>query len=310
MDNYYPPYRTEIPDFQISPQRRRFPKQRIWINIVLFLLTVATTLFMGSLLEGGRPDIRLSEMLKGLPFSVTLLSIIGLHEFGHYYMCRRHGVFATLPYFIPAPTIIGTLGAVIKIKSPITTNKALFDIGAAGPIAGFIVAVPAIIYGLHISEVKEVVDSTAGLTFGDSILMKIAIKYVIGDVPDGFSIYISSVGFAGWVGMLVTAFNLLPIGQLDGGHIAYSLLGKKQKIFGYSAFVALFPLAVYWWGWIVWIILALVMKIQHPAGHTFLEPLDLKRKILGVFCLVMFVLCFIPVPIEGMGISKIFDYFI
>ncbi len=309
MEYNYPPYRTEIPDYpQGEPGYVRQPQKKA-LNIVLFILTVGSTLFMGSILEGGNPFESIWQLRLGVPFSGTLLGIIGLHEFGHYYMCRRHGVNATLPFFIPAPTIIGTLGAVIRIKSPITTNKALFDIGAAGPIAGFVVTVPAIIYGLHTAEVREVADAAGALTFGDPLFMKIAMKYIIGDIPDGFTVYISSVGFAGWVGLLVTAFNLLPIGQLDGGHIAYSLIGKKQTILGFGAFIALFPLTFFWWGWFVWIILSLVMKIKHPTAHTSMEPLDMKRKLIGLLCLLIFILCFIPVPIEGMGLKQFAENF-
>ncbi|MCP4727558.1 MAG: site-2 protease family protein [bacterium] len=309
MEYNYPPYRTEIPDYPAGQSREDLPPPKKTLNIILFILTVFSTLFMGSILEGGNPFESLSQLRLGIPFSGTLLGIIGLHEFGHYYMCKRHGVSATLPFFIPAPTIIGTLGAVIKIKSPITNNKALFDIGAAGPIAGFVVAIPAVIYGLQISTVMEVQNAAGGLTLGDPLLMKIAMNYIIGEIPEGFSVYISSVGFAGWVGLLVTAFNLLPIGQLDGGHIAYSLMGKKQTFLGYATFIALFPLTFYWWGWFVWIIIALVMKIKHPTAHTVFEPLDLKRKMIGLLCLIIFILCFIPIPIVGMGLKQFAENF-
>ncbi len=307
MEYNYPPYRTELPNFSSAPPR---PIQKVkkrpnpLVNLILFCFTVASTLLAGALLENGNPILYSEDWLLGIPFSFTLLSIIGLHELGHYIMCRYHKVDATLPYFIPAPTIIGTLGAVIKIRSPITSNKALFDIGAAGPIAGFLVALPAIFIGLNMSEVREAALNTGHITFGDPLIMKIAIKMVLGEIPEGFSVYISSIGFAGWVGLLVTAFNLLPIGQLDGGHIAYSLLGRKQAWLGYSIFYLLFPLSILWWGWFIWIILAMVMKIRHPVGMTKPDELDLKRKIIGAVCLIIFALCIIPVPIYGMGIIE------
>ncbi|MFC1728714.1 site-2 protease family protein [candidate division KSB1 bacterium] len=313
MEYNYPPYRTELPRYPEEPQRQ--PRSagrpsRPHINVLLFLLTVVTTLFAGAMLEGVDPSRTLELWYVGIPFSVTLLSIIGLHEFGHYMMCRRHGVDATLPYFIPAPTIIGTLGAVIKIRAPITSTKALFDIGAAGPIAGFLVTLPALYYGLEMSEVREAVAEPGSFTFGDPLVMKLAIRIVLGEIPEGFTVYVSSIAFAGWVGLLVTAFNLLPIGQLDGGHIAYALLGKRQAWLGYSVFYALFPLTFFWWGWFIWIIMGLVMRIRHPTGITPVEPLDRTRKILGIACFIIFAACFVPVPLKGMGIMEFIRTFI
>lgn len=280
------------------------------INLALFLATVLSTLFFGSILEGGNPTAYRSDLLLGIPFSFTLLMIIGVHELGHYIACRVHGVDATLPYFIPAPTIIGTLGAVIKIKSPITSNKALFDIGAAGPIAGFIVTLPALYYGLMSSEVRETANIAGSISFGDPLIMKFAIQMVLGDIPEGFTVYISSIGFAGWVGLIVTAFNLMPLGQLDGGHIAYALLGRRQTYLGYFFFACLFVFLFFWWGWIFWIIIALITKIKHPRGISPPVPLDSKRKMIGILCLILFILCFVPVPIEGIGLLEMFGNFV
>jgi len=313
MEYNYPPYRTELPQYPQEPPRpiRRRPHRppNHAINAILFIITVFSTLLAGSFLEGGNPFVFGEDWLLGIPFSITLLAIIGFHELGHYVMCRVHGVEATLPYFIPAPTIIGTLGAVIKIRSPITSAKALFDIGAAGPITGFVVTLPALYIGISGSEVREAAAMAQNISFGDPLIMKIAIRLILGEIPNGFTVYISSIGFAGWVGLLVTAFNLLPLGQLDGGHIAYSLMGRRQAWLGYGAFFALFPLAILWWGWFIWIILAMVIKIKHPVGMAPPEPLDRKRKILGFACLVMFVLCFIPVPIHGMGLVEFISSF-
>ncbi len=306
MDYYSPPYKSDLPSYSTEPPQstgqQPQPANPV-VNIVLFILTVGSTLLAGSFLENGNPFDRLEDIIKGLPFAFTLLAIIGFHEFGHYFMCRKHGVAATLPYFIPAPPpffIIGTLGAVIKIRAPITNNRALFDIGAAGPIAGLIVALPAIGIGLYMSEIRQVTPGAWSL--GDPIIMKLASRIILGEIPEGFDVYINSIAFAGWVGLIVTAFNLLPIGQLDGGHIAYSLLGKRQSWLGYAVFISLFPLALFWSGWFIFIIISLFMRIKHPSGATILEPLDTKRKILGLICLVMFIVCFIPVPFRGMGI--------
>lgn len=307
MEYNLPPYKTELPHYpEREPKRevvfRRRPNPMI--NVMLFLMTVFSTLFVGAAMEGGNPMYDWTEIFKGIPFAGTLLAIIGCHEFGHYFMCKKHKVEATLPYFIPAPTIIGTLGAVIKIRSPIKTTKALFDIGAAGPIAGFIVALPVIYFGLQSSEIRETAAGQGGMVFGDPLIMKAAIWMILGEVPEGFTVYISSVGFAGWVGMLVTAFNLMPLGQLDGGHIAYAMIGERQSKLGYMTFMALILLSLIWWGWVIWIILAVFMKIRHPAGMTKIEPLDPLRKRIGYLCLVMFVICFIPVPIEDVGIIE------
>jgi len=314
MEYNYPPYRTELPSYQTEPPGQPVPGFRQpnpYVNVVLFLLTVCTTLLAGSFLEGGNPFVRIDDIVRGLPFAITLLAIIGCHEFGHYFMCKKHGVAATLPYFIPALPpffIIGTLGAVIKIRAPITNNRALFDIGAGGPIAGLIVAIPAIFIGLDMSEIREI-DPVGAWSLGDPIIMKIISRIVFGEIPEGFDIYISSIAFAGWVGLIVTAFNLLPIGQLDGGHIAYALIGKRQAWLGYIVFLSLFPLALFWAGWAFFIFITFLIRIRHPVGITNLEPLDTRRKILGVLCLVIFAVCFMPVPFEGMGIIQLVSAF-
>lgn len=310
MEYNYPPYRSELPSYQTEPpgqQRAELPPPNPATNVMLFLLTVVTTLLAGSFLEGGNPFDRIEDLAMGLPFSFTLLAIIGCHEFGHYFMCKKHGVAATLPYFIPAPPPIfpiGTLGAVIKIRAPITNNRTLFDIGVGGPIAGLIVAIPALFIGLDMSEIREI-DTEGSLIFGNPIIMKIISRIVFGEIPEGFDIYINSIAIAGWVGLIVTAFNLLPIGQLDGGHIAYALLGKRQAWLGYIVFFALFPLSLLWAGWVFLIFISLLIRIRHPIGITNLEPLDIRRKILGVVCLVMFVVCFMPIPIKGFGIIQL-----
>lgn len=310
MEYNYPPYRAELPSYETEPPGQPGIKLRPpnpAVNLFLFLATVGTTLLAGSFLEGGNPFVRIEDLAMGLPFSFTLLAIIGCHEFGHYFMCKKHGVAATLPYFIPAPPpfIIGTFGALIKIRTPIKNNRALFDIGAGGPIVGFIVAIPAIFIGLDMSEIREI-DIEGSLSLGDPIIMKIISWIVFGDIPEGFDVYINPIAFAGWVGLIVTAFNLLPIGQLDGGHIAYALIGKRQAWLGYIVFFSLFPLTLFWTGWVLFIFIILfLIRVRHPTGITNLEPLDVRRKILGIVCLAMFVVCFIPIPIKGMGIMQL-----
>jgi len=197
------------------------------IHILLFLATIGTTLLAGSIMAGGNPFSAFSDLWKGLPFSTTLMLILGFHETGHYIYARKHGVDATLPYFLPAPTFIGTFGAFIKIKSPIYQRKALLDIGASGPIAGFLVAVPALIWGLLHSNVVTVTGEQLGIQLGDSLLMKLLTYSIFPTLLETQDIILHPVAFAGWIGLLVTMLNLLPIGQLDGGHIAYAILGRQ-----------------------------------------------------------------------------------
>lgn len=310
MEYNLPPYRSELPSYQTEPAVVVPPPPNPAINIVLFILTVVSTMFAGSFLAQGNPFIRLEDIWLGMPFSFTLLAIIGCHEFGHYFMCRRHGVAATLPYFIPAPPpfLIGTFGALIRIRAPITNNKALFDIGAAGPIAGIVIAIPAIFFGLEHSQVVES-EPTAFLTLGEPLIWKVISSRILETVPEGFDVILHPVAFAGWVGLVVTALNLLPIGQLDGGHIAYALIGEKQGLLGYTAFFALFILALFWYGWLLFIIMSMFIKIKHPAGRTVLKPLDPKRKIIGLTCLILLVVCFIPIPFKGMGLLQLWAVF-
>ena len=179
-------------------------------------------------MDGGNPLSNFYDIYLGIPFSLTLMLILGCHEFGHYYYALKHNVDATLPYFLPAPPyffIIGTFGAFIKIKSPIYRKDALLQIGAAGPIAGFIIAVPSLIIGLLLSEVIFINDQYQGIILGDSLLMKLFTAIIFPDLSEGYDVLLHPIAFAGWIGLLVSMLNLLPIGQLDGGHIAYAMLG-------------------------------------------------------------------------------------
>ncbi|RME63046.1 MAG: site-2 protease family protein, partial [Nitrospirae bacterium] len=201
--------------------------RRYLLPLVLFCLTVLSTLFAGALQKGLNPISDVKNLLAGVPFSLSLMSILLAHEFAHFFASKFNRVEATLPHFIPVPSIIGTFGAFIKMKSPIVTRKALVEIGASGPLAGFVVALFVSAYGLSLSEVVAVKDTGAGLVLGDSIVFKGLSWLILGNIPEGKDVLLHPVAFAGWIGMFVTAMNLLPIGQLDGGHIAYALLGPK-----------------------------------------------------------------------------------
>jgi membrane-associated protease RseP (regulator of RpoE activity) len=227
------------------------------------------------------------------------MGILLAHELGHYLMARRHGVDVTLPYFIPAPSFIGTFGAFIKMRSPARDPRMLLDIGAAGPLVGVAVSIPLVALGLSLSEVKQIEGQT-GTALGDSILLWILSRLVVGPLPPGCDVVIHPVGFAGWIGLLVTSLNLLPVGQLDGGHVVYALLGERQKRISKLVFVGLLALGVLGWeGWLVWGVLLLIMGFRHPPPVEWWVPLDRKRKAIGWLTMAVFVLTFIPVPFSG-----------
>lgn len=269
------------------------------LHISLFIATVCTTLFMGSYFEGGDPLKHFNDILRGIPYSFTLLTILGAHEYGHYRMCKRYGVPATLPYFIPAPPpfILGTFGAVIKIKARLPDRNALFDVGCAGPLSGIAVAIPACIYGIATSDITPLTGKE-GIILGDSLLFSLISFMIKGPIPQGHDLVLNSVAFAGWFGFLVTAFNLLPIGQLDGGHILYSVIGNKAEKYSRLLLFVLIPMGFFWPGWFFWAILLFIMGFKHPPTIYDFVPLDSKRRLLSFLILIIFVLTFIPVPIE------------
>jgi len=286
---------TESPPWTAPAARRQFPR----VQILLFLATVYTTLAAGALMQNLNAYTNPAHLLAGIPFSFTLLAILGIHELGHYVLSRMHGVRATLPYFLPVPTFIGTFGAVIKIRSPMPDRRALLDIGAAGPIAGFMVAVPAIFLGLEVSEVTSTEAVGDVLILGDSLVLWIAEHWIFGNLPDHQAIILGPVAFAGWIGLLITALNLLPIAQLDGGHIVYALLGPYHRYVAWVTLAAMVGLGVIGWpGWFVWAALTTLMRLRHPPTLNDAIPLDRRGKIIGAVCLAILVLCFIPVPFD------------
>jgi membrane-associated protease RseP (regulator of RpoE activity) len=269
-----------------------------WTNLILFLLTVFTTFAAGAMMKGENFISNPLLILNGWSFAVPLLLILLCHEFGHYIESKKSGIKVTLPYFIPGPTILGTFGAVIRSKSPFKNRKNLLDVGAAGPIAGFVVAVVMVILGLSYSQVVETVPQ-GSITLGDSLIFKLLSFLVLKDIPEGHEVLLSPTAFAGWAGILVTMLNLLPIGQLDGGHIIYALLGKRQKTIALITVLVLIPLGVFLWpGWLVWVILILIIKLGHPPTLNDQIPLDRKRRIIGWTAMFIFILSFTPVPIK------------
>lgn len=272
-----------------------------WVHIILFILTVFTTLSAGAIWEGIDIFAEPERIIEGWPFSLTLLSILLSHEFSHYIASKLHRTKATLPYFIPAPTAIGTFGAIIKMKSPIMTRKALIDIGAAGPIAGFVVSIVATLIGLNLSHIEKV-DGLNGIGFGTSIIFLILSKIAIGDVPEGYAIMLHPVAFAGWIGFLVTSLNLLPVGQLDGGHIVYALLGRWHKAISIVFMILLLVLGlIVWYGWLIWAGLLLILGIKHPPVLLWEERLSPMRRFAGILSLLILILSFIPVPLQAIS---------
>lgn len=280
-----------------TPPPRRKP--RVSINIILFILTVGTTLFAGALHQGVDPLRNPSELIKGLPFSAALLFILLAHEMGHYLTSKRYHIDATLPYFIPAPTIIGTFGALIKMRSPIYGKRVLFDIGVAGPLAGVVVTIPILIIGLKFSLVKELGTPLEGeMMLGTSLFLSMMTKMILGNLPDSCHIILHPLGFAGWIGLLVTSLNLMPVGQLDGGHIAYAVLGRKAELVSRLVLVALLGLGLAGAHmWMLWaILLIFIMRVKHPVPLDYDIPLDRKREIIGIIMLILFIVTFIPFP--------------
>ncbi len=273
---------------------------RLWVHVLLFILTVLTTLFAGALHAGVNVFKYPQQIWKGIPFSASLLAILGTHEMGHYLLAKWHRVRATLPYFIPFPhPLFGTLGAVIRIKSPIPSRNALMDIGAAGPIFGFIVAIPLAIVGIHLSKAVPEDAFRGGLLIGDPLIFRLIVHFVKGGVPEGYQILLHPIGFAAWIGFFVTALNLIPIAQLDGGHILYAVLGPKQKLASIIVFAALVGLGFVWAGWWTWAFFILIfLRFGHPAPLNQVSRLDGRRKWVGLLALIIFILTFVPVPLS------------
>jgi membrane-associated protease RseP (regulator of RpoE activity) len=283
---------------------------RSGLNLVLFVLTVLSTLAAGCLVTGSFPFVTFNPLLQptrllaGLPFAATLLAILGTHEFGHYFTARYYGASVSLPFFIPAPPpifLFGTMGAVIRMRSPARDRNSLFDIAVAGPLAGLVVAVPALLLGLSWSRIGMVLPQGAGLTFGDSLLMRALTWMVFGSIPSGMDVFVHPVALAGWVGLFVTALNLFPVGQLDGGRIAYALFGPWHRQVSIATFAGLMLLGAVFRSanWIVFAgVILLLMGFHHPPPLDDLTPLSPRRYALGVFCLILLILLIPPVPIS------------
>lgn len=286
------------------------PTQSNWlINLVLFIATVLSTLFIGAISELGAQEIErmptAAELLLGLPYCLSIMLILCAHEFGHYFAARYHKVAVTLPYFIPLPflqfSLFGTLGAFIQLKAPVKNRRALFDVGAAGPLAGLVFAIPILIYGISVSPV-EPLPLEPYIWEGNSILYALIKFLVKGQLYPSAThdVLLGSFAWAGWTGLFITGLNLLPVGQLDGGHVSYVLFGSRAKYFFWPVIISLVAISVlsFTFTWFLWVALLFVFGRRHAEPLDSVTPLDPKRKALAIFTLLLFFVVFVPIPLQ------------
>ena len=278
----------------------------------LFLLTSFTTLWAGAYQD--HPDLfhpflgawtllteRPGELMNGIPFALTLLLILGTHELAHFVCSKIHRVPASWPLFIPGlPIMVGTFGAIIRVRGPILERKALFDIGISGPLAGFVVAIVALLIGLRWSHVESDVNTTTPFFVGGSLLLDLVMSWMMGDLPNGASVNLHPIAEAAWFGLFVTCLNLIPIGQLDGGHVAYAMWGERQRGIAYAALPILLVLGYFGWhGWLLWVGMAGLLGFSHPSIPRPESTLGPVRMWLGYATVVLFFLIFPPFPISS-----------
>ena len=298
------------PPLPVTFSPRKF-RDRRWLHFTLFVLTLASTTLIGAEYYAGyisdfaRQPVEISPalILQGLWYSGTILLILGTHELGHYLACRYYQVDASLPFFIPMPIVLtGTLGAFIRIREPIPTKRMLFDIGIAGPLAGFAFALPTLFIGVALSPVAQVPENLIGFHLGEPLLFRAAAWLTWGSIPEGYSLNLHPMAFAAWFGLLATALNLFPIGQLDGGHISYAVLGRRSTAVTLGTICVAIGLTFFSMSWLVWTVLLVAMTLamgpRHPRTIDEDIPLDRVRIWLALVALVVFVLCFTPTPIE------------
>jgi membrane-associated protease RseP (regulator of RpoE activity) len=302
------------PEIYWERRQKRWRRRSLAIAALLFLLTLISTLVVGasfaaSYALGQSPDIdgffamygtllaHPQFLLAGVPFAFTLLGILLAHELGHYFACRYYGISASYPYFIPAPTLIGTLGAFIRIRSPIYNRRALFDVGVAGPVVGFLFAIPALAVAIAYSRVIPFSQAHPSVVFGNPLALRILLAVLRPGVPPG-DLLLHPVGRAAWVGLFATALNLLPGGQLDGGHILYAVASKYHRRVTLGVALLLIPLGyMFWAGWYLWAALLLGIGFRHPPLLYQWERLDRTRLIWTAVAVVIFILSFMPIPV-------------
>ena len=324
----YVPAEVYSPDTESIVYYSSRTRPRYWLHGFLLLLTIFTTLIVGSRLQweflNGLPPffdnnifplkwaLQGRHLLLGIPFSLTLMLILLAHEMGHYVYCVKYRVAATLPFFIPFPTLFGTFGAFIRIRSPLGSRAALFDIGIAGPIAGFAVALPVLIMSLGLSHVAPAGAAPPDIQFGypvvfrfvQQVLVASGHAHEIASVPLS-RLYLHPVAIAAWVGMFATSLNLLPGGQLDGGHIVFSISPRAHKTVSNLTILALIPMAVYFWaGWLLWAVLLRLSGARHPAVPLWPE-ITRGRRALAIFAVIMLTLTLTPTPIASQSLFEL-----
>ncbi|MBM3323641.1 site-2 protease family protein [candidate division WOR-3 bacterium] len=275
------------------PVRKHAP---VWVNVVLFLATVGTTLLVGALNRGGNPFRNPLDLILGVPFSFSIILVLGSHELAHYLAARRLGVAATLPYFLPVPhPMTGTMGAFIRITSPVPSRSALVRVGFAGPLVGFLVALPVSLIGLLLSQ-PVVKSATRGIELGSPLVFLMLSKLTHPNLAPELDLMLHPMAFAGWLGLFVTALNLLPVGQLDGGHIAYAVFGRNWSRYSLVVIGLLLVMGFFWLGWPFWAVLVVVFGLRHPPPLDDVTPLSRADRWLAIAALALIILTFTPTP--------------
>ena len=298
--------------WESGPLRFAHP-DRLWLHVLLFVLTLFTTTALGASLDFNfrhnlpawdleRDFERILDVLRqprllvaGLPYSLTLLTILLAHEFGHYLACRFYGVRVTLPFFLPAPSFIGTFGAFIRFRSAVRSRRELFDIGVAGPLAGFLFVIPALGLGLALSKSVPGIGLAGEFQTGTPLLLWLGQKFAFPGWP-ATAIALHPIARAAWVGLLATALNLLPVGQLDGGHIVYAMFGERHRLISTVLIALLIPLGFLYWPWWIWAVVLFFWGRRHFSVIDR-APLGASRHILFLLAAVIFVVSFIPAPV-------------
>ncbi|MDH4207944.1 MAG: site-2 protease family protein [Anaerolineae bacterium] len=286
----------------IAPVPATSGRSRPWLNLLLFLATVGTVTLGGAVQEGYDPfSDPPTAIVRGLPFAVALLGILVTHELAHFLVTRAHGTKATLPYFIPMPlSPVGTFGALIRMESPIRDRKALFDVGISGPLAGLIVSIVALVVGLRLSQIVDIstlpTDGSV-ITLGTGMLVNWITHVVVGPLPPQTDLLYGPIAFAGWFGVFITFINLIPVSQLDGGHVGYAFFGQYHRFVAMLVFLGMLVLGLFSTWWFVWAVLVFALGgLRHPPPLNDITPLDAKRKALAILSLVLLFLLGTPRP--------------
>ncbi len=305
---YTPIFREEEGDQVILAIARRFDAKTlpVWPNLIMLVLTVLSVMYVGAGIALGEGPVyenqQIAEIWRGIPYAAALMLILGAHELAHYFAARRHGLNATLPYFIPMPIgFFGTLGAFISLREPMKNRRAMLDVGVSGPLAGFIVAVPVLLIGLSQAEIAPLPTFGAYAVEGNSILYAVSKFLVFGRwLPGGgYDVWLNQLTQAGWTGLFVTALNLIPVGQLDGGHVLHTLAGDAARKLYWPIMIGLGALTLLVSeSWALWFLLLLLFGRSHPEPLDAITKVDRQRKIIGLIVLIIFILVFTPNPLQ------------